>query len=129
MTGRDRDVEVHRLVEAKNFRGTLRNVTPPALEGLWTRLESSPVGGRLLRGAFWSMAGTMVSRALALAASVLAARIIGKTVYGELGIIQSTVGMFGALAGFGMGTTASKFVAELRGKDPAKAGRIIALSS
>jgi len=92
-------------------------------------VESSPVGERLLRGTFWSMAGTLVSRAMGLAAAILAARIIGKVAYGELGIIQSTVGMFGTFAGFGMGTTASKFVAELRGKDPAKAGRIIAMSS
>lgn len=84
---------------------------------------------RLLRGTFWSMMGTLVSRAMGLAAAILAARIIGKMVYGELGIIQSTAGMLGTLAGFGMSTTAAKFVAELRGKDPAKAGRIIALSS
>jgi len=84
---------------------------------------------RLLRGAFWSVMGTVVSRVCALAAAILAARIIGKIAYGELGMIQSTVGMLGTLAGFGMGTTAAKFVAELREKEPAKAGRIIALSS
>ena len=116
-------------MKARSLRTLLQNATPHALAGLWTRLESSPVGERLLRGTFWSIAGTLVSRALGLAAAILAARIIGKIVYGELGIIQSTVGMFGTLAGFGMGTTASKFVAELRGKDPAKAGRIIAISS
>ena len=56
----------------------------------------------------------MLSRALSLAAAILVARTLGKVVYGELGIIQSTVGMFGTLAGFGMGTTSSKFVAEFR---------------
>jgi len=71
----------------------------------------------------------MVSRALGLAAAMFAARILGKTVYGELGIVQSTVGMLGTLAGFGMGTTATKFVAELRTRNPAKAGDIIAISS
>ncbi|MBZ5581657.1 MAG: oligosaccharide flippase family protein [Acidobacteriia bacterium] len=71
----------------------------------------------------------MLSRALSLAAAILVARTLGKVVYGELGIIQSTVGMFGTLAGFGMGTTSSKFVAEFRDKDPQRAGRIIALSS
>jgi O-antigen/teichoic acid export membrane protein len=116
-------------MESRNLRSTLRNLTPRAFAGLWTRLESSPLGERLLRGAFWSVVGTLMSRALGLAAAILAARAVGKMVYGELGIIQSTVGMLGTLAGFGMSTTASKFVAELRGKDPAKAGRIIALSS
>ena len=111
------------------LRTALWKVAPFAIQRQWSRLEASPVGKRLLRGTFWSICGTMVSRALALVAAILAARIVGKVVYGELGIIQSTVGMFGTLAGFGMGTTAAKFVAELRGKDPAKAGRIIALSS
>src|SRR5271157_2305488 len=124
-----RDFGGPRPVQARGLRSTLRNITPHALEGLWVRLESSPIGERLLRGTFWSMTGTVVSRTLGLAAAILAARIIGKMVYGELGIIQSTVGMFGTLAGFGMGTTASKFIAELRIKDPVKAGRIIAISS
>ena len=92
-------------------------------------MEASPLGERLLRGSFWSLLGTFVSRALGLAAAILAARILGKAVYGELGIIQSTVGMLGTFAGFGMGTTATKYVAELRYKDPKKAGKIIALSS
>lgn len=98
-------------------------------ESVWIRLESSPVTHRLLRGAFWSLVGTFFSRSLGLAATIFVARILGKMVYGELGIIQSTVVMFGTFAGFGMGTTASKFVAELRGTDPAKAGRIIGISS
>ena len=117
------------MMKAQDLRITLRTLTPHAFRGLWTKLESSPHGERLLRGAFWSVVGTLASRALGLAAAILAARLVGKLVYGELGIIQSTVGMLGTLAGFGMSTTTAKFVAELRGKDPAKAGRIIALSS
>jgi O-antigen/teichoic acid export membrane protein len=49
--------------------------------------------------------------------------------FGELAIINSTIGMFGVFAGFGLGMTATKYVAEFRTKDPARAGRIIALSS
>lgn len=113
----------------RTLKSTLRDLTPGFLGGIWTRLESSPLGERLLRGSFWSLLGTFASRALGLAAAILAARIIGKAVYGELGIIQSTVGMLGTFAGFGMGTTTTKYVAELREKDPKKAGRIIALSS
>jgi O-antigen/teichoic acid export membrane protein len=116
-------------MQVRELKRTLRRLTPDAVHDWRARIESTPIGKRLLHGAFWSTMGTMAARALALVAAVLAARIIGKTHYGELGIIQSTVGMFGTLAGFGMGTTTAKFVAELRGKDPAKAGRIIALSS
>jgi O-antigen/teichoic acid export membrane protein len=116
-------------MDVRDLKSTLRRLTPNTVHDLRARLESTSIGKRLVRGAFWSTIGTMAARALALVAAVLAARIIGKTHYGELGIIQSTVGMFGTLAGFGMGTTTAKFVAELRGKDPAKAGRIVALSS
>jgi len=117
------------LLHGLHIKNTLRKWTPRTLEGFWTRLESSAVSERLVRGTFWMMVGTLVSRAAALAAAILAARIVGKLAYGELGIIQSTVGMLGTLAGFGMSTTAAKFVAELREKDPARAGRIVALCS
>ena len=63
-----------------------------------------------------------------LCATILVARMLGKTVYGELGMIQSTVGMFGVFAGFGLGLTAIKHVAEYRLSDPERAGRIICLS-
>ena len=76
------------------------------------RIEASKIGYRLAMGAFWSMAGAVISRGLMLAAWVLVARMLGKTGYGELGMIQSTVGMFGVFAGFGFGLTATKHVAE-----------------
>ena len=60
---------------------------------------------------------------------MLVARILGKAPFGQLGLVQRTLGMFGALAGFGTGTGASKFVAEFRLTNAARAGRIIALSS
>ncbi len=116
-------------MRAGHFSALVRKYTPDALRPMWARVESSGIGGRLMRGTFWSLVGTLISRASGLAAAVVAARIVGKIVYGELGIIQSTVGMLGTLAGFGMSTTAAKFVAQLRGKDPGRAGRIIALSS
>jgi len=74
------------------------------------------------------MAGAVISRGLMLVASILVARMLGKTGFGELGMIQSTVGMFGVFAGFGLGLTATKHVAEFRRSDPERTGRIIGLS-
>ncbi len=93
------------------------------------RIKASPLASRLALGAFWSVFGAVISRGLSLIASIFVARMLGKEVFGELGIIQSTVGMFGIFAGFGLGLTATKYVAEFRKKDPAKAGRIIGLSN
>ena len=56
------------------------------------------------------------------------ARMLGKTVYGELSIVQSTLGTVGTLAGLGLGMTATKYVAELRKSDPRRASSIIALA-
>lgn len=96
----------------------------------WGRgLKDLPLAARVARGASWSVIGTGISRGLGLLSSILIARLLGRDVFGELGTIQSTVGMFGTFAGFGMGLTATKYVAEFRVPTPAKTGRIIALSS
>ena len=102
---------------------------PKPLQQLLDRGKASPLAARLVDGTLWSFIGTLLSRVLALAAAVLVARMLGKASYGELGIVQSTIGMFGTVSCFGMGTTAAKFVAEFRNTDPTKAGKIIALSS
>lgn len=102
--------------------------SPSAVHPFLNRIKASDVGTRLARGIFWSMLGTVISRGLMLCATVLVARMLGKTVYGELGMIQSTVGMFGVFAGFGLGLTATKYIAEFRQNDPERAGRIIGLS-
>lgn len=104
------------------------NILPPILRPFWKRIETSEIGSRLAKGIFWSIFGSVISRGLTLCATVLVARMLGKTVYGELGMIQSTVGMFGVFAGFGLGLTATKYVAEFRQSDQERTGRILALS-
>lgn len=111
-----------------NVRTLASAYCPPFLRPALARLEASPLGMRLVSGTFWSVAGAVVSRGLMLMASILVARILGQEVYGEYGMIRSTVNMFVIFAGFGLGVTATKHVAEFRRSDPERAGRIIALS-
>ena len=101
---------------------------PLFLRPAFNRVANSPIGYRMASGMFWLMAGAVISRGLGLIAWILIARILGKTGYGELGMINSTIGVFGIFAGFGLGTTATKYVAEYRLSDPDRAGRIIGLS-
>ena len=103
--------------------------SPSSFHHLIKRVEASDVGARLAKGVFWSMAGSIISRGLMLCAMVLVARMLGQTGFGELGMIQSTVGMFGVFAGFGLALTATKHVAEFRDSDPDRVGRILGLSS
>jgi O-antigen/teichoic acid export membrane protein len=87
------------------------------------------LGERFAHAAGWSFAGVVIARLLGIASSVVVARLLGKEGFGQYGIIQSTAGMFETFAGFGLGLTATKFVAQWRYSDPARAGRILGLST
>lgn len=111
-----------------NVRAFIDRCSHPWVRGLMMRLDASPLGVRLLRGAFWSLMGSLIARALGLVAAIAVGRLIGRLEFGELGVVQNTVAMFGVLAGFGMGVTANKYVAEFKHSDPARAGRVLSMS-
>lgn len=111
------------------MKRVLYGLSPDILHALYRRIEASPVGYRLAKGAFWTLGGQFAARGLTLVSLAVTARILGRSQFGELGMIQSTFGMFTSVAGFGMGMTATKYVAELRKTDPQRAGRILGLSS
>ena len=92
-------------------------------------ISASPLTQRLAGGAFWSTLGAVLSQALALVGSIATARLLGREQFGQYGMVLSTVGMVTAFAGFGLGATATRYVAEHRCLDPERAGRIVALSS
>ena len=111
-----------------NLRNSIYSWCPRRVQPFWNRVESSDIGSRIARGAFWSIGGAVISRGLMLIAAILVARIMGLGEYGEYGMIRSTVNMFLVFAGFGLGMTATKHVAEYRVTDPLRAGRIMAIS-
>ena len=84
---------------------------------------------RLARGAFWGGLAFMLSRGVTLLVSFLLARLLGREGFGEYGMINTTAGMIGGMAGLGIGATVVKHVAEFKTSDPDKASRILALSS
>src|SRR5258705_9847657 len=79
-------------------------------------------------GAFWALVGAVVSRGLTLASSVVAGRLLGPTGFGEIGMIQSTQGLFGIVAGAGLGLAAAQLVAEARSGHPGGAARGVTLA-
>jgi O-antigen/teichoic acid export membrane protein len=101
---------------------------PAILKPLLDTVGQSTLGRRLSAGVFWSIVGTVVSRGLMLVSSVLIARMLGLEVFGEFGMVRSTVTMFVVFAGFGLGLTATKHVAEFRESAPERAGDVIVLS-
>jgi O-antigen/teichoic acid export membrane protein len=109
-------------------QSTIMAVLPSFLKARAKRIQESPLGCRLARGALWSTAGAVIARSLSLLSSVVIAHLLSNVGFGELGIIYSTVTLFQLFAGFGLGMTATKYVAEHRHSDPAKAGRIIGMA-
>jgi O-antigen/teichoic acid export membrane protein len=101
---------------------------PDFLQPILNRVENSEIGYRLAKGTFWSLSGAVISKGLGLASSIIVARTLGKVGFGEIGIIYSTVAMFELFASFGLGVTATKYVAQYRQNDPLRAGRIIILA-
>lgn len=99
------------------------------LKNLIDQIKSSSLKLRFLKGLLWNAIGIFASRLFLLISSFLVARMLGRESFGELGIIQSTIGMFGVFAGLGLGLTSIKYLAEFKFKDKARAGRIISLTN
>jgi O-antigen/teichoic acid export membrane protein len=84
---------------------------------------------RLARNVAWSSFGVVLSQVITLVAYVALARYIGKERFGEFTIIQGTANTVSAFAGLGFGITATKYIAELRQREPAQAGSVMAMIS
>ena len=112
--------------KAANLVGSILGRLPPAARGFFA--VDSPLRKRLARGAFWSIIDSGFTRGSALIISIVVARTVGREHFGEFGVVQTTIGVFGLFAGLGMSVTATKYVAELRQSEPVRAGRILGLS-
>ncbi len=93
-------------------------VPPPP--GLRTRLQT---------GIAWNFVGTTFNQGSTFAVNVIIANLLGREVFGEYAMIQSTLVTLAAIAQLAAGYTATKYVAEFRSTDRQKTGRILGLCS
>ncbi len=102
----------------------------PALQQRLVQLfPAGTVRARFAHGAAWVLLGMGLSQVVAAVSSIVIARVLGQEMFGEFGMVRNTVLMVGTLAGFGLGVTTNKFIAELRDSDPGRAGRVLALTT
>lgn len=87
------------------------------------------LGGRFGRGVFWNLVGTLFAQGSVFLTAIILARLLGKEVFGELGMIQSTLLTLTSIAQVSTGLTATKYVAEFRDADKERAGRVLGLCS
>ena len=95
---------------------------------IYNRIIRSEKAKELVKNSFWSLLGAVLSKGLLFISWVIVARILGSDGYGQFGIIRSTVLMFITFAGFSLGVTASKHVAEFLQIDKPRIGRILGLT-
>src|SRR5688572_28614193 len=91
-----------------------------------SREPASP-GRRLLTGMGWTLLGTAAARGAALIASFFVARSLGAVSFGQLGIVENSIGMLAVFANLGLSLTSTKFIAKYAQADPARAGRVLGL--
>ncbi len=109
----------------KNLRLSLRSFSNKIV----TKYLHSSTQRRIASGTLWGIAGTAATRVVTVILSFILARILGKEGFGEYGIINSTSAMIGSLAGLGLGSTVTRYIADLKIRDPIRASRIVGLST
>jgi O-antigen/teichoic acid export membrane protein len=95
---------------------------------LVSRLKKNKIIYSLFSSLFWSLLGTIILRFLSAVSAIFVARFLGPEVYGEYGILNSTIGLFSSLAGLGLGITCTKYIAQNYKTDKIKTGKIISLT-
>ena len=83
---------------------------------------------RLLHGLTWQTFASLLGRIGSFAIALIQAHLLGKAGYGELGMVLSTLTLFGLFSSAVGGQTCTKFIAETRKVDSAVAEKITALS-
>jgi O-antigen/teichoic acid export membrane protein len=90
-------------------------------------LPDGSVRARLVSGTLWSIAAALAGSGIGAIASIVTARLLGRTILGELAMLRVTATLFDAIAVMGLALTANKYVPELRRHDPAACSRVIGL--
>lgn len=91
-------------------------------------LKKSNFAKKLFFGTFWMTFGSLMSRGLLSLASIVLARILTVSEYGEFGMVKSTIDNFLIFASMGIGLTTTKYISELKDKDKKNASSMLGAS-
>lgn len=80
---------------------------------------------RFFTGVSWNVLGTVLAQGSVFATNILIANQLGPGLFGEFSLLQNTALTLSAIAQVATGATATRYVAQYRSTDPARAGRIL----
>lgn len=81
----------------------------------WSALHKSS----FFRDSFWAVSGNGIGYFLLLLAGIIIARLLGKDIYGEYGLVKTTMFQLAAFSTFGLGYTSTKYISEYISKETA----------
>ncbi len=82
---------------------------------------------RLVRAVGWNLVAAVFTQGSTLVLNLILANLWGLRAFGQFAIVQSTVTAFTSGAQAIVATTATRYVAELRTREPQRAGRVLGL--
>ncbi|MFD0798207.1 oligosaccharide flippase family protein [Maribacter chungangensis] len=83
-------------------------------KAFYTKVRQS----KFAQDSFWALFGNVLAKAMSLLGAIIVARLLGKEIFGEFGTIRSTLISVAMFSTFGLGYTATKFIAESKDRNP-----------
>lgn len=80
---------------------------------------------RLFKDSFWAVLGNAVGNVLLLISGIIIARLLGRDIYGEYGMVKTTMFYIATFSTFGLGFSTTKFVANCLEESPGKIRQLI----
>lgn len=84
---------------------------------------------QLAKGISFQALANLLSQAGTFLSLLIVAKLLGRVQYGRFALVQGTITTLTAFAALGLGVTATKYVSEFKSLNPARAGRVLGLSS
>lgn len=99
----------------------------PASEVVASSIAGESLRLRMARGIVWNLVGTATLQGSTFIINIAVANLLGRRVFGEYAMVQSTVALFVSVVQWATGYTATKYLAEFRSVDPVRAGRLLGM--
>ena len=90
-----------------------------------TLIKHRLLQSKLFKDSFWAVFGNGLGNALLLLAGILIARFLGKDLYGEYGVVKTTMFYIATFATFGLGYTSTKYIAQYKEIDTSRIHKLV----
>ena len=81
-------------------------------------LIGSIKNNKFFKDSFWAVFGNGLGNGFLLLAGIIIARLLGKDLYGEYGVVKTTMFYIASFATLGLGVTSTKYIASLLSSKP-----------